>query len=187
MQSPRDILGDLWTSAGGDPAALDAVTLTGDEPQLPSSFRLAAAAQASIAATGLAAAQIWQWRSGQSQDVAVDMRHAVVECRSERYLRVDGQPPPPAWDVIAGVYQTRDRRFVRLHTNFRHHRDAVCKVLSCKPERDEVQAALMQWDGEVFETAAYAAGGVVAMMRSREQWSASPQGSALAELPVISI
>jgi hypothetical protein len=47
-------------------------------------------------------------RSGQSQDVAVDMRHAVVECRSERYLRVDGKPPPPAWDAIAGVYKTRD-------------------------------------------------------------------------------
>ena len=106
-----------------------AVTLTGDEPQLPSSFRVAAAAQASIAAAGLAAANIWQLRSGQSQDVAVDMRHAVVECRSERYLRVDGKPPGPAWDAIAGIYKTGDGRFVRLHTNFRHHRDAVCKVL----------------------------------------------------------
>jgi crotonobetainyl-CoA:carnitine CoA-transferase CaiB-like acyl-CoA transferase len=187
MQSPREILCDIWTSAGGDASALDTVTLTGDEPQLPSSFRVAAAAQASIAATGLAAAQVWKLRSGQSQDVAVDMRHAVVECRSERYLRVDGKPPPPAWDVIAGIYKTRDRRFVRLHTNFRHHRDAVCQVLNCRPERDEVQAALMQWDAEAFETAAYAAGGVVAMMRSHEEWSASPHAKALAELPLLSI
>ncbi len=105
MQSPPEILGDIWTQAGGDPSALDTVTLTGEEPQLPSSFRVAAAAQASIAATGLAAAEIWKLRSGQSQDVAVDMRHAVVECRSERYLRVDGKPPPPAWDAIAGIYK----------------------------------------------------------------------------------
>jgi crotonobetainyl-CoA:carnitine CoA-transferase CaiB-like acyl-CoA transferase len=187
MQTPREILADIWTSAGGDAAALDAVTLTGEEAQLPSSFRVAAAAQASIAATGLAAAQIWQLRSGQSQGVAVDMRHAVVECRSERYLRVDGKPPPPAWDAIAGVYRTRDSRFVRLHTNFRHHRDAVCQVLNCKPERDEVQAALMQWDGEAFETAAYANGGVVAMMRSQEEWSALPHATALAGLPLVSI
>jgi crotonobetainyl-CoA:carnitine CoA-transferase CaiB-like acyl-CoA transferase len=187
MQSPQEILADIWTAAAGDPAALDHVTLTGDEPQLPTSFRVAAAAQASIAATGLAAAQIWKLRSGQSQDVAVDMTHALVECRSERYLRVDGKPPPPAWDAIAGVYKTRDQRFVRLHTNFRHHRDAVCKVLDCEPERDAVQAALMQWDAEAFETAAYAAGGVVAMMRSREEWSATPHGKALAELPVFSI
>jgi len=187
MQSPREILTDLWALAGGDPSALDAVTLTGEEPQLPSSFRVAAAAQASIAATGLAAAQVWKLRSGQSQDVAVDMRHAIVECRSERYLRVDGKPPPPAWDAIAGIYRTRDQRFVRLHTNFRHHRDAVCRVLNCKPERDDVQAALMRWDGEAFETAAYAGGGVVAMMRSHGEWSELPHAGALAELPLVSI
>jgi crotonobetainyl-CoA:carnitine CoA-transferase CaiB-like acyl-CoA transferase len=187
MQTPREILADLWTLAGGDASALDTVTLTGQEPQLPSSFRVAAAAQASIAAAALAAAQVWKVRSGQSQDVAVDMRHAVVECRSERYLRVDDKPPPPAWDAIAGIYKTRDRRFVRLHTNFPDHRDAVCKVLNCKPERDEVQAALMQWDGEAFETAAYSNGGVVAMMRSHEEWSASPHAKALAALPPVSI
>src|SRR5712671_7519711 len=186
MQSPSEILADLWTLAGGEVSALDAVTLRGEESQLPSSFRVAAA-QASIAAAGLAAAQIWKLRSGQSQDVAVDIRHAVVECRSERYLRVDGKPPPPAWDAIAGIYQTRDRRLVRLHTNFRHHRDAVCKVLDCKPERDQVQAALMQWNGEAFETAAYAGGCVVALMRSHEEWSATPHAKALAELPLISI
>src|SRR2546422_4240614 len=186
MQSPREILSDIWTSAGGEAFALDALTLTGDEPQLPSSFRVAAAAQVSVAASGLAAAEIWKMRSGEAQGTAVDMRHAVVECRSERYLRVDGNPPPPAWDAIAGVYQTRDG-FVRLHTNFPHHRDAVCKVMNCKPERDAVQAALMQWDGEAFETAAYAGGGVVAFMRPHDQWSATPHAKALAGLPLISI
>jgi crotonobetainyl-CoA:carnitine CoA-transferase CaiB-like acyl-CoA transferase len=187
MQTPRDILTDLWTATGGDASALDRVALTGEEPQLPSSFRVAAAAQTGIAAAAMAAANIWQLRSGQAQDIAVDMRHAVVECRSERYLRVDGKPPGPAWDAIAGVYNTGDRRFVRLHTNFPHHRDAVCKVLGCKPERDAVQAALMKWEGEQFETAAYAAGGVVALMRSREEWSATPHARALAELPLIAM
>lgn len=186
-RSPHEILRDIWTSVGGEAAALDALTLTGDEPQLPSSFRIAAAAQTSVAATGLAAAAIWKMRSGQAQDVTVDMRHAAVECRSERYLRVDGKPPPPAWDAIAGIYNTRGAKFVRLHTNFPHHRDAVCKVLNCNPERDEVQAALLQWDGEAFETAAYAEGGVVAVMRSHDEWSATPHAKALAGLPLISI
>src|ERR1700752_1865441 len=160
MQTPLEILSDLWTHAGGAASALDAVTFTGEEPQLPSSFRVGAAARVWIAAGGLAAAEIWKLRSGPVQAVSVDMRHAVVECRSERYLRVNGDPPPPAWDAIAGVYRTGDKRFVRLHTNFPHHRAAVCKVLNCKAERDAVQAALMQWEGDAFETAAYAAGGV---------------------------
>lgn len=187
MQAMRDLVSDLWRGAGGDVAALDMLTLTGDEPQLPSSFHVGAAAQASIAAAGLAAAEIWRMRSGQVQNVAVDMRHAIVECRSERYLRRDDNPPPPAWDAIAGVYRTGDGQFVRLHTNFPHHRDAVCQVLSCKPEREAVQAALMQWKGEAFEAAAYAAGGVVALMRSHDDWMALPQASAIAELPLVEI
>lgn len=187
MQSPTKILADLWALAGGEPAMLENAKLTGDEPILPSSFRVGAAAQVTVAAAGLAAAQIWQLRSGQSQHVSVDMRHAAVECRSERYLRVDDKPPPPAWDAIAGVYKTGDGRFVRLHTNFPHHRDNVCKVLNCKPERDAVQAALMNWTGETFETAAYAGDCVVSLMRSHEEWSQHPQARALAELPLLTI
>ena len=187
MQSTHDILADLWAQAGGKPASLDAVKLTGTEPTLPSSFRVAAAAQASIAATGLAAAEIARLRGGPAQTVSVDMLHAAIECRSERYLRVDDKPPPPAWDAIAGVYKTGDGRFVRLHTNFPHHRDNICKLLDCAPERDAVQAALMKWKGEAFETAAYARGCVVSLMRSREAWLAHPQAKALKALPVITI
>jgi crotonobetainyl-CoA:carnitine CoA-transferase CaiB-like acyl-CoA transferase len=186
-KSPRDILADLWAIAGGEASALQSVTLTGTEPVLPSSFRVDAAAQASIAASGLAAAEIWQQRSGQPQRVSVDMVHAAAECRSERYLRVEGKPPPPSWDPTAGIYTTRDKRFVRLHTNFKHHRAAVCNVLGCEQERDKIQAVLMQWDGEAFETAAYAGGAVVSLMRAHEEWSVTPQAKALAALPVLTI
>jgi crotonobetainyl-CoA:carnitine CoA-transferase CaiB-like acyl-CoA transferase len=187
MKTSREILSDIWTASSGDPVLLDAVTLTGTEPVLPSSFRVDTAAQVAVAAAGLAAAQIWQMRTGDTQSVAVDMRHAAIECRSERYLRVDDKPPPPAWDAIAGVYKTGDGRFVRLHTNFPHHRDNVCKVLGCKPERDDVQRALMQWKAENFETTAYAGGCVVSMMRSRDEWMAHLQAQALEKLPLIQI
>lgn len=187
MKTVRDIFSDLWSLGGGDPSACDTVTLTGSEPILPSTFRVGAASQVTIAAAGLAAAEIWKARSGQSQGLSVDMTHAAVECRSERYLRVDDKPPPPAWDAIAGVYNTGDGRFVRLHTNFPHHRDNVCKVLACKPERDDVQRALMQWKGEEFETAAYAGGCVVSMMRSHDEWMATDQAKALERLPLIQI
>ena len=114
MQSTHDILADLWAQAGGKPASLEAVKLTGAEPTLPSSFRVAAAAQASIAATGLAAAEIARLRGGPAQSVSVDMLHAAIECRSERYLSVADTPPPAAWDAIAGVYKTGDGRFVEI-------------------------------------------------------------------------
>src|SRR4029077_10180276 len=101
----------------------DAVTLTGSEPALPSSFAVGTAAQASIAAAALAAAELWRQRTGRQQHVNVGMRDAAIEFRSERYMRVNGEPPKELWDKIAGLYRCSDGRWVRLHTNFPHHRD----------------------------------------------------------------
>lgn len=184
---PSRILADLWSVAGGDPAALDRVRLTGADPVLPSSFRVGTVAQATIAATGLAATELWRQRSGRTQSVAVDMRHAAVEFRSERYMRIDGKPPGSAWDKIAGVYGTGDGRKVRLHTNFPHHRDGILKLLGCDYAREAVQAALMKWEAETFETAAADVGMIATMMRSPTEWSAHPQGQAVARLPLLEI
>ena len=115
------------------------------------------------------------------------MRHAAIEFRSERYMRVADKPPGSPWDKIAGVYRTGDERWVRLHTNFPHHRDGILKLLGCAYEREAVQAALMKWQGETLETTAAEAGLATAMMRSPAEWAAHPQGQAVARLPVIEI
>jgi len=187
MTSARDALRDLWSLAGGDPGALERVTLSGSDPVLPSSFRIGTAAQVSIAAAGLAASELWRMRTGRAQTVSVDARAASIEFRSERYLRVDGKAPASLWDPIAGVYRTGDGRIVRLHTNFAHHRAAVVKTLGCEDSRESVQAALDSLKAEDFETAANASGCVVSMMRSAEAWSAHPQSRAIAALPTLEI
>ena len=106
--APRQALRDLWLDAGGAAEALDAARLTGAEPALPSSFAVGTAAQAAIAASALASAEVGRLRSGVRQHVAVDMRHAAIEFRSERYLRVAGEAPPDPWDRIAGLYRCGD-------------------------------------------------------------------------------
>src|SRR5262245_16986138 len=180
-------LSKLWREFGHDPAALEAIELTGADPVLPSSFAVGAAAQASIAAAALAAAELWRLRTGQRQRVAVDMRGAAIECRSERYLRVAGRQAPDLWDKIAGTYRCGDGRWVRLHTNFPHHRDGVLKLLGCAYDREAVGRALQNWRAEDLETAAAEAGLVVTAMRSFAEWDAHPQGRAVAGLPVLSI
>ncbi len=180
-------LSALWRELQGDPAALDAVRLTGTEPALPSSFRVGTAAQASIAASALAARELGVLRGGPAQAVSVDMRHAAIEFRSERYLRVDGEAPADPWDKIAGIYRTGDGSWVRLHTNFPHHRDGVLQLLGCAYEREAVAQALLQWKAVDFETAAAEAGMCVAALRSFDEWDAHPQGQAVAALPVLSV
>ena len=182
-----DALAALWRDAGHRDAALEAITLTGSEPVLPSSFAVGTAAQASIAASALAAAELWRLRTGRQQDVSVNMRDAAIEFRSERYLRLNGKPPEELWDKIAGLYRCGDRRWVRLHTNFPHHRDGVLKLLGCDYTREAVKAALNGWEGEAFETAAAEAGLVVTMTRAFAEWDAHPQGRAVAGLPTFTI
>jgi crotonobetainyl-CoA:carnitine CoA-transferase CaiB-like acyl-CoA transferase len=182
-----DALETLWRALGQDPAALERVDLPGAEPVLPSSFAVGTAAQASIAASALAAAELWRLRTGQRQRVRVPLRDAAIEFRSERYLRVDGAQPPDPWDKIAGAYRCGDGRWVRLHTNFPHHRDGILALLDCAHDRGAVERALQAWQAEAFETAAAEAGLVATAMRSFAEWDAHPQGQALARLPAISI
>ena len=185
--TPKDALAALWTLARQPADALDAVELTGAEPVLPSSFAVGTAAQASVAAAALAAAELWRLRTGRRQRVTVAMRDAAVEFRSERYMRVDGEAPKELWDKIAGLYRCGDGRWVRLHTNFPHHRDGMLKLLGCDYSREAVQRALDGRQGEAFETAAAEAGLVATMTRSFAEWDAHSQGRAVAALPAFTI
>lgn len=187
MSEPRAVLAQLWAGLGHDPAALASVDLTGHEPVLPSSFAVGTAMQASVAASALAAAEVWRARTGRAQRVGVDMRAAAVAARSERYLNVDGGPAPELWDKIAGAYECGDGRYVRLHTNFPHHRDGVLKLLNCAYDKAAVAQALRQWKAFDFEDAAAQAGLVVAAMRTFAEWDAHPQGQAIARLPLMSV
>lgn len=187
MSAARAVLEKLWAGLGHDTAALTRIDLTGAEPVLPSSFAVGTAMQASVAAAALAAAEIWRARTGKTQHVGVDMRAAAIAARSERYLTVDGGPAPELWDKIAGAYRCGDGRYVRLHTNFPHHRDGVLKLLRCDYDKPAVAEALRGWNAFDFEQAAADANLVVAALRTFAEWDAHPQGQAIARLPLMSV
>ncbi|AMO94946.1 coA-transferase III family protein [Collimonas fungivorans] len=185
--SPSNIMQQLWRTLGQPDGALAQLSLSGGDPVLPSSFAVGAAAQSSIAAAALSAAQLWQLRSQQQQQVSVDMRHAAAEFRSERYFRVDGARSDEIWDKIAGTYRCGDGKWLRLHTNFPHHRDGVLRLLQCEHTVESVQQALQSWTAEDFEEAAAATRLVVTAMRSFEEWDRHPQGQAVQALPLLTI
>lgn len=91
---------------------------------------------------------------------------------------------PPIWDAIAGDYQTKDG-WIKLHTNLPHHRAAVCKVLGVEANRATVTDAVSHWAKTDLEAAIVSEGGVSAAMRSRDEWTAHPQGKAVATEPLI--
>jgi crotonobetainyl-CoA:carnitine CoA-transferase CaiB-like acyl-CoA transferase len=183
----RTALAQLWREAGFDETALDDIELTGTEPVLPSSFAVGTAAQSTIAAAALAAAEIWRLRTGRRQRVRVDMRRAAIEFRSEHYVSVDGEPPKEIWDDISGLYRCGDGRWVRLHTVLPHHRAGLLELLGGPQDKASVQRALDKWRAEALETAAAEAGLVVTAARSIAEWDRHPQGRAVAKLPLFAI
>src|SRR5438094_4333893 len=132
VEPAATVLRDLWTRAGGDPAALERAALTGADPVLPTDFRIGTAATAVIAAGALAAAELWRLRTGRKQTVSVDARAAVAAFRSERFLRVDGRPPPDVRGAIFGFYRTRDGRWIQIHSALPHHRERILAFLGCE-------------------------------------------------------
>lgn len=115
------------------------------------------------------------------------MRHAALEFTGR--FALDGVAPK-LWDKLAGLYPCKSG-WVRLHTNFAHHRDGVLRLLGlaegADTERAAVARALEGWDALTFEQAATDTGLVVAALRSFDEWDAHPQSSALAAQPLVAV
>jgi crotonobetainyl-CoA:carnitine CoA-transferase CaiB-like acyl-CoA transferase len=177
----------LWNAAGCPAESLARIEIEGCDPVLPSPFKIGEAAAATIGATALAAADLWRLRTGGAQQVRLDTRAAAMAFRSERHLRIDGQPPPPLWDDIAGFHATGDGRWIQLHTNFPHHRQRALRVLGCSGDRQSVATAVADWKGVELEEALIAAGACAAFVRTPQEWLAHPQREAVAALPLLEI
>ncbi len=97
---PHTALAEILDLAGVASPEARQLEIRGADPVLPLADRIGTAGAASLAAVGLAAARLWKLRAGRSQSVAVDTRAAAISLRSARYLRINGQPPPPPWDPL---------------------------------------------------------------------------------------
>lgn len=89
-----DALRSILPIAGWPEARARAVEITGgSDPILPTPFRIGEASAAPLAAVGLAAADLWELRTGRRQEVAVNARQAAASLRSGRYMKLNGGRP----------------------------------------------------------------------------------------------
>ena len=125
-----DALRTILPIAGWPEEKLRQVEITGGaDPVLPTPFRIGAAGAAALAATGLAAADLWELRSGSRQQVSVDLRQAVASLRSGHYMQINGAPISTDRNPVMGVYPAKNGRWSYVHANFPNHRAAALSVL----------------------------------------------------------
>ena len=184
----NNTLEQLLGIAGWDGALAREVEITGgDDPILPTPFRIGNAASASLAAVGLAVSDLWELRTGRRQQVSVNARRATASLRSGQYLKMDGGPVARERPSVMGVYPSRNGRWNYLHCNFPNHRDAALGVLGVEEDREAVRRAVAQWDALELEEAIIAAKGAGGMVRSMDEWAQHPQAAAVASLPLLEI
>ena len=174
-----ELAAKIWLDAGGDEDHLSRLSFGSEEPVLPSPFRVDAAAGTSIGVAGLAAAALHKTRTGEDQQVSVDLRHAAAAFRGEYHVHVDDGPAPEKWNQVSGYYQARDGRWMQLHCNFPHFREGILKILGAREEPEDVARQVAKWDGPELEQTLIDAGMAAAMMRSPEEWDRHPQADAM--------
>jgi crotonobetainyl-CoA:carnitine CoA-transferase CaiB-like acyl-CoA transferase len=183
-----DALRSLLPIAGWPKEKLRQVDISdGADPVLPTPFRIGAAGAAALAATGLAAADLWELRGGRRQDVSVDLRQAVASLRSGHYLQVNGAKVRGERNPVMGMYPAKGGRWSYIHANFPNHRAAALRVLGCEENRAAVRQAVANRDAQELEEAIIAAGGAGGMVRSMSEWAQHPQAAAIASLPLMEI
>jgi crotonobetainyl-CoA:carnitine CoA-transferase CaiB-like acyl-CoA transferase len=183
---PASALRELIALAGLAPGVARSVTIAGSDPVLRTPYRVGTAGAAALAATGIAAAELWQLRGGRAQEVTVDLRAAALSLRATAYLRIDGKPPAPLWDPVSGFYAVRDGT-VSIHCNFANHREAAAAVLGVPAERTAMQEAAAKWEGVALEDAIHAAKGCAGLIRDEATWARHPQAEAIAAQPLLEI
>ena len=203
-------LGRSPDDAGG------AVTFTGADPILRSRFRIGASMALPAMAAAVGAAAIWRDRTGEGQDVAIDLREAVYGVNPiiapimQHRLAIGAVEPndPVALGftftptINGGLYnialanenefsfvpyRTKDGRFMNITGIYPHLNTRALNLLGAKPDRESIAAAVATWNGEELEAAMFDAGVVGVMHRTKEEWLAHPEGAYLAETDLIEI
>jgi hypothetical protein len=190
----RQRIGEALRLGGLDlPEDLD-LTVTGEEPVLPSPHHLATGAAAARVLTGVAANELWRQRTGSSQALSVDLRHAAAALRSYEHLTyldgADREPTPRArrGPLITRITAASGDRHVQLHGSFRDG-PTILEILGLDESAsvEDVQAAVATWDAFDLEAAFIDRGICGGAVRSVEEWAQHPHGRELAEAPLVRI
>ena len=203
-------IGGRATDAGG------MVTFTGRDPIVRSHFRIGACMAIPAMAAATSAAAIWRDRTGQAQDLEVDLREFVYNVlpyvgfvlqKKQALGLIDPDDPLPAgfgWrptvndrelqlpllfgnPLSFAFFETKDGRMVTPTGLYPRHFVGFLNILGAPPDREAIAKAVRSWNAEDLDEVVADAGMVMGIHRSADEWLAHPQGKYLAGLPLIEI
>ncbi|MFI2812330.1 MULTISPECIES: CoA transferase [Microbulbifer] len=192
------------------------VTFTGRDPILRSHFRIGTCMALPAMAAAVGAAAIWKQRTGEGQDLKVDLRESIYNINPimtlvmrQRQKNGDLAADDPVANGFSFVptvnglwyqaplgpgnpmsfvpFETRDGRFMNITGVYPHLYHRALNLLGAEPNRKSIAGAVKRRDGEELEQALADGGAVGAMHRTTGEWLAHPEGKYLAGRPLIEI
>src|ERR1700743_854626 len=190
----NQVLADVGMSAADSGGQL---TFYGQDPIVPSRIRFATMAGIGLAAKTIAAAAVWRDRTGQGQDIHIDVRKAyrrfsgffegiweTVNGRSPSMGAFENSP----FLKMPFFRETRDGRHVVTLNFYPESHQRALNFFRCSDSVESLQNSILRWRADELETAAAEEGLVLAKVRSYQELREEQQYTeVLASMPLISI
>jgi crotonobetainyl-CoA:carnitine CoA-transferase CaiB-like acyl-CoA transferase len=183
-------VGLTTTDSGGK------LTFYGQDPIVPSGFRFGAMAAVGLAARSVALAALWKSRTGEAQDIHVDVRKALRRfCGffEGKWETLNGRSPlllprdNPFFELPL-FRKTRDGRHMVTLNIYPGLQSRALNFLRCSNSTESIGNAILQWRAEELEAAAAEAGLVFGMVRTNEEFRKELQYTeVLSKMPLITL
>src|SRR6516164_10671 len=172
------------------------VTFYGRDPIIRSPHRFGSMAAIGLAAKAVAVAALWRHRTGEGQDIGVDVRKALRRFAGfydRKWETINGRPPALTDPMnpfleLPLFRETRDGRHVVALNIYPKLLVHALDFLRCGPTVESVNNAILQWRAGELENAAAEAGLAIAMVRTFDEFRTELQYTeVLSRMPLISV
>jgi crotonobetainyl-CoA:carnitine CoA-transferase CaiB-like acyl-CoA transferase len=168
----------------------------GKDPIIPSRFRFGSMSAIGLAAKAVVIAALWRERTGEGQDIAVDVRKALRRFSGffdRKWETVNGRSPDLSnplnpFHTVSLFHETGDGRHVVALNIYPKLAVRAINFLKSGATTESVQNAILQWRADDLENAAAEAGLVMAKVRTFEEFMKEPQYTeVLSRMPLIKV
>ena len=171
-----------------------------DFPVLPTYLPIEEGAAAALGAVSLAAAELFELRTGRAQRVAISQSGAGLTTAQYLYIYVQ---PSGKWKGLHGfngtmaaegtvkpqrkAYECADGSWIFLHGGFPKLKKGLTDFLECECTVPAMSASCKRWTAGELEMAMQAKGLAATKCRTPMEWRASDQGKVMAQHPPVAL
>ncbi|WP_168073837.1 CoA transferase [Caulobacter sp. SSI4214] len=193
---PMDQLRQVLASVGLAPEGSGGeIRFVGADPVISSPWPLATMAAVSLMAKAVAVADLWRLRTGQGQDLSVNLGqvlHRLCPFYDKKWELLNGYAPGAPSDpanpfMPSHMYQTRDGRWIQLLNIYPRTKTAMLGFLGCNDDPRAIAEAVRRWDAFALEEAVNRAGLQATVVRTVEEFLQTEQFQYLKTLPLVEV